>query len=79
MVMAKVNRQDGTLTTYPLSTIVEKPCTSSNDWGDFDSMTVWNNGSSQPTLLRYLTDTSAGTCRGDQPNHISVAFGNGAL
>ncbi|HLK41295.1 MAG TPA: hypothetical protein VKU41_31305 [Polyangiaceae bacterium] len=79
MVMAKVSRMDGTLTTYPLQGITETPCPYEDDWGDYDSFTVWNNGSSQPTLLRYLTDTTAQACNGGASNHISVVFGNGAL
>jgi hypothetical protein len=42
-------------------------------------MTVWNNGSTQPSLLRYLTDSTAGACSNGNPQHVSVNIGNGAL
>lgn len=80
MVMAKVSRQDGSLTRYDVGP-VEAVCPYSSDyWGDYDSFAVMNNGSSQPILLRYLTDSTATTCNGaGDPQHVSVVAGNGAL
>jgi hypothetical protein len=80
MVMAKVSRQDGSLTRFDVGPVETVCPTGIRYWGDYDSFVVWNNGSSQPTLLRYLTDSTAATCNGSgDPQHVSVVAGNGAL
>ncbi len=85
LVMARISRGApydsaplGTMTPYYPGPI-EQACPYGDYWGDYDSMTVWNNGSAQPTLLRYLTDSTAGPCVNGDPQHVSVALGNGAL
>lgn len=80
MIMAKVDRSTGALTAFPAGPD-ETPCPRSDGyWGEYDSMTVLNNGSSQPGLLRYLTDSTASNCQpGGGPMHVSLVVGNGSL
>ena len=70
--------------------VVESPCwqtvTEENGitdayWGDYDGMTVANYASLAPSLLRYLTDSTNGTCMGPSsiPQSISVTLGNADL
>jgi hypothetical protein len=80
MVAARVNVTTGALTNHNLVNVVETPCPSTgNYWGDYDSLIISNIGSSSPSLLRYVTDSTDGTCNAGFPQHVSVAFGNGAL
>jgi hypothetical protein len=83
--VAKVSRTDGSLTNYAFGNTIQAPCVlhepnATNYWGDYDSMSAFNNGSSQPALLRYLTDSTGPTCNGNGlPQHVSFVIGNGSL
>jgi hypothetical protein len=47
------------------------PCPFSNGyWGDYDQMTVHNDGVA-PVLIRYVTDSTAGACNAGVPQHVS--------
>ena len=85
MVMARVDRVTGSMTRYPVGG-VETPCPrglsgTPDYWGDYDTLSIVSQGSSQPSLVRYLTDSTASTCQvnAGNPQHISAIVGNGAL
>jgi hypothetical protein len=69
-----------TLTSFgsPVFTpAVQQPCPQDSDfgnyWGDYDKMTVLNDGTSSPSLRRYVTDSTSGTCNTTTglPQHVS--------
>ena len=78
MLVNEINLTDGSLTTpFTVNQVNEKPCPNETYWGDYDSMTVGNNGGGfgqLPFLLRYLTDSTAATCNPEtgNPQHVSV-------
>ena len=79
MFVSKVNVTDGSLTSYPLTGVNEAPCPNGDDWGDYDALTVGNNGGAfgqVPFLLRYLTDSTPGCTGGGNPQHVSVTLAN---
>jgi hypothetical protein len=81
MIMSKVNLYDGSLTPYTITQVNETPCPNGDDWGDYDALTVGNNGGGfgqLPFLLRYLTDSTASACNTatGNPQHVSVTLGN---
>jgi hypothetical protein len=69
------------LNHYPLTGVIEAPCpqTASNGgaWADYDGFTIANASSFAPSLLRYLTDSTASACSGGFPQHVSVTLGAG--
>ena len=68
---------------FPLNGVTETPCGVPSEnggyWGDYDGFTIANSLSFSPSLFRYLTDSTSGTCDGGVPAHISVAVGWGLL
>jgi hypothetical protein len=54
----------------------QTPCPRKDDgyWGDYDAMTVHNNGTLLPILVRYFTDSTAETTCSDDglPQHVSA-------
>jgi hypothetical protein len=81
MIMSKVNLTDGSLTPYTITGVNEYPCPNGDYWGDYDALTVGNNGGGFlqiPFLLRYLTDSTARACNTTtgNPQHVSVTLGD---
>jgi hypothetical protein len=73
---------------YALTDVTETPCalmaTEKNGvqdayWGDYDALIIANYSGSTAALLRYVTDSTSGTCDLGNPQHVSVAFGDAEL
>jgi hypothetical protein len=79
-----VSTTDGSLNNIPVTGVTEAPCPAGDYWGDYDAMTVGNNnpnafgiGGSLAFLLRYVTDSTGGTCTASgTPQHVTVTLGD---
>lgn len=79
LIMDKINISTGALSPFTVTGVNETPCANGTYWGDYDSMTVANNSGAFltfPSLLRYLTDSTATACNSGNPQHVSVTLGN---